>query len=84
MTIANANLLICDILTAMKQTSATSRFAPTTWSKNRVRHVRLLALGLVTVASVAALPAVGNLLVAVPASESIQQHRWVHRSEEHT
>jgi hypothetical protein len=78
MTTTNANLLICDILTAMKQTSATSRFAPTTWSKNRVRHVRLLALGLVTVAIVAALPAVGNLLVAVPASESIQQHRWVH------
>ena len=78
MTITNANLLICDILTVMNQTSATSRFAPTTWSKNRVRHVRLLALSLVAVAIVAALPAVENLLASVPASESIQQHRWVH------
>ena len=78
MTIANASLLICDILTAMKQTSATSRFAPAIWGKDRVRHVRLLALSLVAVAIVAALPAVGNLLTSVPASESIQQHRWVH------
>ncbi|HIN54562.1 MAG TPA: hypothetical protein EYM79_09640 [Planctomycetes bacterium] len=78
MTITNANLLICDILTAMNQTSATSRFAPATWSKDRVRHVRLLALSLMAVAIVAALPAVENLLASVPSSESIQQHRWVH------
>jgi len=78
MTIANADPLICDILTAMNQTPATSRFAPTTWSSNRVWHVRLLALSLVAVAIIAALPAVGNLLASVPASESIQQHRWVH------
>ena len=62
----------------MNQTSATSRFAPTTWSKDRVRHVRLLALSLLAVAIVAALPAIGYLLDAVPTSESIQQHRWVY------
>ena len=78
MIITNANRFICDILTAMNQTSATSRFAPTTWSKDRVRHVRLLALSLVAVATVAALPAVGNLLDSVTASQSIQQHRWVY------
>ena len=78
MIITNANRFICDILTAMNQTSATSRFAPTTWSKDRVRRVRLLALSLVAVATVAALPAVGNLLDSIPASESIQQHRWVY------
>ena len=62
----------------MNQTSATSRFAPTTWSKDRVRHVRLLALSLLAVAIVAALPAIGYLLDSIPASESIQQHRWVY------
>jgi len=62
----------------MNQTSATSRFAPTTWSKDRVRHVRLLALSLLAVAIVAALPAIGCLLDSIPASESIQQHRWVY------
>ena len=62
----------------MNQTSATSRFAPTTWSKDRVRHVRLLALSLLAVAIVAALPAIGYLLDSVPTSESIQQHRWVY------
>jgi hypothetical protein len=78
MTIANANLLICDILTAMNQSSATSRFAPTTWSTNRVRHVRLLALSLAAVAIIAALPAAENLFDSAPASDSIQQHRWVY------
>ena len=43
-----------------------------------MRHVRLLALSLVSVAIVAALPAIGNLPVSGPASEPIQQHRWVH------
>jgi len=62
----------------MNQTSATSRFAPTNWSKDRVRHVRLLALSLLAVAIVAALPAIGCLLDSIPASESIQQHRWVY------
>ena len=78
MTVTNSNLLICDILTAMNQPSATSRFASATWSKDRVRHVRLLALSLMAVAIVAALPAIANLLTSVPSSEPIQQHRWVY------
>jgi cytochrome bd-type quinol oxidase subunit 2 len=78
MTLANVKLSICDILTVMNQISATSRFAPATWSKSRVRHVRLLALSLATVAIVAALPAISHLLTSVPASEPIQQHRWVY------
>ena len=43
-----------------------------------MRHVRLLALSLATVAIVAALPAISHLLTSVPAIEPIQQHRWVY------
>ena len=62
----------------MNKFSATSRFAPVTWSRERVRHVRWLALSLAVVAVLGAIPAGHSLLSGFQSRDASELHRWVH------